>query len=59
MSDLNGLINLLNIRYLNISNNSIDNLNVLTSLIHLRELYADNINISDIAPLFKMKGIKF
>jgi len=47
----------LNIQYLDISNNAIKDLKPLTSLVHLRDLYADNNHISDIFPLFSMKGL--
>lgn len=45
------------VRYLDISNNSIKNIDALSSLIHLRDLHADNTGISDITSLFKMKGL--
>jgi len=47
----------LNIQYLDISNNAIEDLKPLNSLVHLRDLYADDNRITDISPLFTMKGL--
>ncbi|EGP84508.1 uncharacterized protein MYCGRDRAFT_95955 [Zymoseptoria tritici IPO323] len=57
LSSLTGWTHLMNLQYLDISGNRLDNLDALGCLVHLRELRAENNEIADMSGIMGLDGL--